>query len=302
MKLTNLKITDLINPDAKLTFLVGAGCSVDPPSNLPAGETMMEAIIRYTCAESEIDKLLGKVELEEGGKLEGLRFEQLIEIIRDRLDPDLKIINFYGECDKPNIQHFFLAEMIKNGHFVMTTNFDFLIEYALQQSGVPREEIRIIITKEDFERFSDPQELFFKRIKTLYKIHGSTMNILKVGTERNTRKSLIATIKAFGANKEGDNVFQLESFKQSAFVNLTKDRSLVVIGYSGNDDFDIVPTLKVLKDVQDIIWINYIQDDGGKEIIYEIEMEDLKNYEKLTKANQILVDIKKMDYAKRVFD
>jgi NAD-dependent SIR2 family protein deacetylase len=149
MKLTNLKITDLIIPDAKLTFLVGAGCSVDPPSCLPAGRAMMDAIIDYTCAESEIDKIK---------ELKGLRFEQLIEIIRDRLDPNLKIIDFYGECDKPNNQHFFLAEMMKKGQFVLTTNFDFLIEYALQQSGIPDEDIIPVITKEDYLTFQDPYE------------------------------------------------------------------------------------------------------------------------------------------------
>jgi len=297
MKLTNLKITDLITPDAKLTFLVGAGCSVDPPSNLPAGKTMMEALIRYTCAESEIDKLLGKVELEEGGKLEGLRFEQLIEIIRDQLDPELRIIDFYGLCDKPNIQHFFLAEMMKQGQFVLTTNVDFLIEYALQHSGVPNEEIRIVITKEDFEDFSNPQELYSNGIKTLYKIHGSTKNIIN---EEDTRKYLVATIQAFGANKEGENVFQLEAFKQPAFNKLTRNRSLVVIGYSGSDDFDIVPTLKILKDIQDIIWINYIHDDRGKEIIYEIESVDIDNNENLDKVDQILVDIKRMNYPRKV--
>ena len=74
MKPTNLTIKDLISNDEKLTFLVGAGCSVDAPSRLPAGRSMMEAIINYTCAESEIKKILD---------LEELRFEQLIEIVRD---------------------------------------------------------------------------------------------------------------------------------------------------------------------------------------------------------------------------
>ncbi len=138
MKLTNLNIKDLINNEAKLTFLVGAGCSVDAPSCLPAGRPMMEAIINYTCAESEREKILN---------LKDLRFEQLVEIVRDRLDPKLKIIDYYGQSDKPNLQHFFLAGMIKKGNFVMTTNFDFLIEYALLQSGVPKDEIIPVITK-----------------------------------------------------------------------------------------------------------------------------------------------------------
>jgi len=198
MKLINLAIKDLITPDAKLTFLVGAGCSVDPPSCLPVGRAMMDAIIDYTCVDSEISKIKD---------IEDLRFEQLIEIIRDRLDQDLRIIDFYGLCDKPNIQHFFLTEMMKQGQFVITTNFDFLIEYALQHSGIPKEEIKVIITKEDFEEFNNPQELFSQGIKTIYKIHGSTKNVIK---GESTRDSLIATIQAFGANKEGENIFQLE--------------------------------------------------------------------------------------------
>jgi len=290
MKLTNLGVKDLITPKARLTFLVGAGCSIDPPSCLPAGRTMMDAIINYTCAPSEIEKVK---------KLEDLRFEQLIEIIRDRLDPDLKIIDYYGLCDKPNLQHLFLAEMMKQGQFMLIVNFDFLIEYALRQSGVPKEEIKVVITKEDFKKFNDPQELYSNGIKALYKIHGSTKNVI---TGEPTRNSLIATIQAFGANKEGVNVFQLELFKQPAFTNLTKHRSLVVMGYSGSDDFDIVPTLKVLEHIQNIIWINHLHDDEGKELIYEIEKDDINNYETFNqKTDQILVEIKRMDFVKHIF-
>jgi len=91
MRLTNLTIRDLITPDSKLTFLAGAGCSIDPPSCLPAGRAMMDAIIDYTCAESEIEGIK---------KLKNLRFEALVEIVREGLDKELKIIDFYGLCDK----------------------------------------------------------------------------------------------------------------------------------------------------------------------------------------------------------
>ena len=287
MKLTNLTIRDLINPEATLTFLVGAGCSLDPPSCLPAGKPMMEAIIKYTCDDSEIKRILN---------LEELRFETLVEIIRDRLDPELKLIDFYGQCDKPNLHHFFLSEMIQKGHFVMTTNFDFLIEHALLQSNVPREEIKIIITKADFEYYNNPDDLFKQGKKTLYKIHGSTQNIIK---GEKTRDTLIATIQAFGSNKEGLNVFQVEPFKQKLFHNITDKRSLVIMGYSGSDDFDIVPTLKVLKNIKDVIWINFIKDDGYQEKIYEIEDNevDIRN----DKVNQILSEIQRMKYASHVY-
>jgi len=294
MPITKLKINNLLTKDTKLTFLVGAGCSVDPPSCLPIGHAMMDAIIDYTCAEPEIKQIK---------ELGQLRFEALVEILRDNLDKELKIIDYYGLCDKPNIQHFFLAEMIKRGHFVITTNFDFLIEYALQQSGVPDDDIIPVITKEDFTQFQDPNEQFYKGKKPIYKIHGSTKNIIK---NKDTRDSLIATIRAFGSNKEGENVFQLESFKQPLFLNITNERSLVVMGYSGSDDFDIVPTLKVLKNLRNVIWINHSEKVPiGKEMIFEIDANTNQllntldnNYRKVT---QILKEIQRMNNAGHIY-
>lgn len=81
-----------------LTFLIGAGCSVDKPSCLPAGREMMEALIEVSCAESEHEKLLN---------IDGLRFELLVEIIRDSLDPELIIINYYTTSESPNTAFFY---------------------------------------------------------------------------------------------------------------------------------------------------------------------------------------------------
>ena len=68
---------------------LGAGCSIDSPSCLPAGRSMMEAIVKYTCPETEISKIL---------EMKELRFESLVEIIRDRLDEELKLIEYYAQC------------------------------------------------------------------------------------------------------------------------------------------------------------------------------------------------------------
>ncbi|MHA2094438.1 MAG: tetratricopeptide repeat protein [Candidatus Hodarchaeales archaeon] len=272
MKLTNLNLNDFFNTDGKFTLLVGAGCSIDNPSCLPAGYAMMESLINHACHESDIN---GIIELMKSGQL---RFETLVEIIRDQLDPNLDLIDYYGMCDKPNIQHFFIAEMIKKGNFVMTTNFDHLIEYALNHSGVPNESIIPVITREDFEVYANPYDQ------------------LTIITQQPTKDSLIATIQAFGSNKEGENVFQLEAFKQPLFENITKERSLVIIGYSGSDDFDIVPTLKVLKQLKNVIWINYSHDlEMGKEQIFEVNEDTVNSVQKLDlnlrKVTQILLEI-----------
>lgn len=281
MKCANKIVKNFMHKDAKLTFLAGAGCSVDPPSCLPTGRTMMNEIIKYTCAESEVKKIM---------KINTLRFEELVEIVHNYLDKDLKIIEYYGECEKPNIIHFFLAEMIQKGHFVITTNFDSLIERALcQLKKVSESEIVPVITKRDFKNFSDPEELYSKGKKTVYKIHGSTTNII---TKEDTKDSLVATIQAIGSNRERLASFQIEPFKRSIFENISNRRSLVVLGYSGNDDFDIVPTLKTLQNLQNIIWIKHAKDDGGVIKGYEITTKKALFFHKLDKVNQLLLEIK----------
>ncbi|MFX0148878.1 MAG: tetratricopeptide repeat protein [Candidatus Hodarchaeota archaeon] len=289
MKASNFEIKDLLADNTNLTFLVGAGCSVDAPSCLPAGRSMIEAIIDHTCAESEHEILK---------KSQELRFEQLIEIFRDLFDHYLKIIDYYELCKIPNLIHFFLADMIKKGQFVMTTNFDFLIELALLQSGVPKEEIIPVITENDFKRYGNPSKLIKKGKKPIYKIHGSSRNII---TGEETRDSLIATIQAFGSNKEGLSVFQIEPFKAPLFKNISSDRSLVVMGYSGSDDFDIVPTLKNLKDLTNIFWFNHKNDDDGREKIFKYNINSIQPSSSLEKTDQILIDIFQMNHVKSIF-
>ncbi len=269
-----------------MSFLVGAGCSIDPPSCLLAGRQMMDEIIKFSCPKSEQKKNLNISEL---------RFEQFVEIIQNRETPFFDIIEYYDLCEKPNLQHFFLAQMIKEGHYLITTNFDCLIEYALLNSNIPKEDIIPVITKEDFNKYRNPDEWFNKRKFTIYKVHGSVKNII---TGENTKNNLIDTIHAFGSNKEGHNIFQIEPFKCPIFENISKNRSLIVMGYSGSDDFDIVPTLKVLNNFRSIIWINFDKKAGSNEKIYEIEQDEVDTSNKVT---QILIDIKKLAKIEKIY-
>lgn len=287
MKLINLTFGDLIK-GRNLTFLVGAGCSRDPPSCLPTGREMMNSIIQYTCSESEIEKIKN---------IKELRFESLVEIVRDRFDSQLKIIDYYGECSTPNLQHYYFAEMAKKGHMVMTTNFDFLIEYALLNSNISQENIIPVITEEDFNSYSNPDQIIKHGKIPIYKIHGSTHNIVS-GEE--TRDSLIATIQAFGSNKEGLNIFSVEPFKSELFDNISNNRTLVIIGYSGSDDFDIIPTIKELKGLKSVIWVNHINEEMEQVKVYEIKVT--QNDTKVnSKVDKILVDLKKKGYIKEIY-
>ncbi|MFX0076725.1 MAG: SIR2 family protein, partial [Candidatus Hermodarchaeota archaeon] len=182
IKKSSLNINQLISEEEKLTFLVGAGASVESPSKLPATNETIEALIRFSCSKSEIDNIL---------KIRDLPFEFLAGIILNSID-DVKFLDFYKESDKPNLEHFVLAEMIKKGHFLITTNFDLLLEHALLQSDVPKKKIVPVITEKDYERFSDPDKLYRSGKFPVYKIHGSPINII---TGEDTKKSFVNTLK-----------------------------------------------------------------------------------------------------------
>ncbi len=262
MKLINTSFNELIK-DKKLTFLVGAGCSVNPPSSLPTGNEMMNDIIDFSCSENfkeDIKKLIFR-------KI--LRFEQLVEIFVELIDKNLHCIDFFSECKYPNSIHLFLAHMIKKGHFVITTNFDSLIEQALIEIGIPKDLILPVITKNEILKYNNPNDIFNGGKFSVYKIHGSPTNIINNTSKSELRESLIVTIRSFVQDKKGLNIFELEPYKQEAVENLLKSRTLVVMGYSGSDDFDIIPTLESVKGINEIIWITH--DDTQDLKIWELE-------------------------------
>lgn len=80
------EIIDLIKGENKLTFLIGAGCSFNPPSNLPTGKLMMEELIKYFCYKPVQNDLL---ELLNNNKI---RFEKFMELVKSNFDSKLKIL------------------------------------------------------------------------------------------------------------------------------------------------------------------------------------------------------------------
>ncbi|MFX1538456.1 MAG: tetratricopeptide repeat protein, partial [Promethearchaeota archaeon] len=233
-------LKSLLGGEEALTFLVGAGISMEPPAGLMSAGQMMEAIIRYSAVEAAVPQLLAIPEL---------RFEYLIEAFRDRYDEDLQVLNYLEEATQPNVIHQFLAQMVQRGHFVMTTNFDTLIERAV---GLEQKNLRIVITQTDFEQYADPKANWEKGLWAVYKLHGSLTN---VQTGENTHSSVIATLDALGKHKEGE--LGVETFKKPLFKRVGQGRTLVVMGYSGGDDLDIIPTLLQMSGLRRVVWLSH---------------------------------------------
>ncbi len=269
------KIEDIFPIKEDYTFLAGAGISMDPPSNMPSAIQIVKGLLNLCSPPEEIENLLS---------LKGLRYEMIVEIIQGYFDEDLRFLDYLDIVKEPNLIHLFLSNAINKGNFVLTTNFDFLIERALMRVLPQNLHMNIypIITKEDFLSFSAPQILVNSGKYPIYKIHGTKKNII---TGIDTRESLITTMSSLGREREEGTTFAIEQYKKPAVYNLMKNHTLIALGYSGSDDFDIGPTLKEIPFLNKMIWIEHSMEDRFEVFKFNRvdNIDSLDNYPKLEK-------------------
>ena len=75
-------------------------------------------------------------------------------------DKEMGFMEYFNFCRASNIIHFLIAHSLMKKSCVITTNFDYLIEWALHDSlnETTRSRIQLVITKEDFEKIENAQE------------------------------------------------------------------------------------------------------------------------------------------------
>src|SRR5206468_1478311 len=132
---------------------------------------------------------------------------------------------------RPNAWHAFLAAALRTGCCVVTTNFDVLIENACD--GIGARPHAVVGTEVD-------DSLSAKSV--LFKIHGS------IGGENgcDPLSSVALAVRQVGLGL---------SMRQTRLLRaLIENRPLIVLGYSGRDDFDILPALLNLRRTAPGLW------------------------------------------------
>ncbi len=274
---SSLNLHELCEEQAKYTFLAGAGISMNAPSNIPSARQIVKSLLNICAPEEDQPYILD---------IKSLGYEIFVEIFQNNVDPNLRFLDYFDQITKPNIIHYFLAMMLKGKHHVITTNFDYLIELALMKIEDNLENIVLVITKKDYSKYNTPG----KNDKLMiYKLHGSKKNII---TKENTKKSLITTISSLGRDREQGETFAIEPYKKPAIINLMRDRTLIVLGYSGSDDFDISPTLLELPELNRIIWISHSTSDTPSIhlINQDVHLED-QSFHQFSSTDQMLIDL-----------
>ncbi len=263
-------LSHIFSSSGAYTFLVGAGISMDAPSNLPSARQIARIILSLCANSVEVDNLMA---------LKALRYELIVEKLQEILDKDLIFMDYFDLVKNPNVIHLMIAAMILRGNYIVTTNFDYLIEHALAHL-LPASEINRIhpvITKADYLMHKNPEELIQSKLCPVFKIHGSKMNFT---SRENTIDSLITTISDLGKDRESGEIFAIEAYKKPVMTQLMQDRVLIVMGYSGSDDFDIGPLLKELPNLRQLIWIDHVNTD-------ETEFYKIENKGSLTDESQL---------------
>ncbi len=231
---------------SKLCFLVGSGISLDSPSCQPTGFHFTEALLPRVVPAEKVGLVTALTNPESSGSVAEeyfLRFEQLLQHLLP-FDPELRVLDAYGRCDRPNSSHLALASFVRARHGIFTTNFDNLLEYALAQLGVPADEIVPVIFEEDWRKPNNGRPCH------VFKLHGSLVDF-RTGYE--SRSSLQATIQQI-ARGRGESL-QLPDWKLEPFSKALKEEDLVVLGYSGLDDFDVMPSLEGVDSARNVLWI-----------------------------------------------
>lgn len=245
----------------RLAVLLGAGASV--ASGIASGQMFNKTVTSFLTPEGLCDSAHSHRIAAASG---WVRFEQLIETLRETIDPRLLVLQYMETSWLPSYVHAWAVEALAGGAVVLTTNFDALIEIAYHRRfGQVLEQL---VTPQDYDQLRRPVD----RTPRLFKLHGSLrssdyairryqIDQLDEFSDLDQRglSTVGATLDRVGyrlASDFGFGEFLLPEEILAVLEQLLRGRDLLVVGYSGSDDFDVMPSLRRLRPVWNrTLWI-----------------------------------------------
>jgi hypothetical protein len=221
------KLADAVIHRARQTaFLVGAGVSIG--SGLPSFRDFEQSVLKLLVGDALDDKQTKDV-------MNRLRPEVLIQALWQTYGDDVFQVYRMLEGGVPNPNHFLLAEALKRGACVVTTNVDTLIEDACK-----RLRFKPVV-------FCEPKKLPKERLNgCLIKVHG-TIDRNKRGFGRYS--SIRMALDHVGRG--------IDDVTAGVMRRAVANRDLIVAGYSGNDHFSVQPFLVREPSDQAVVWFMF---------------------------------------------
>lgn len=214
---------------AGLVFLVGSFVSTFAPTNLPTGRATTKALWDKILTKSDQD-FFGN-ELEE---LKDFPFEAIMHCYPDPVGIKRIIQGLFWE-NKPNEVHNCLANALASGSIegLITTNYDLAFDTALRSAS----NVITVFDDDGYTTYLNRRAAGTIGTRPYFKIHGTA--------EPGEEETIVCNL-----NTER----KLCRWKRELLAEIVRNRTLVVIGYSGSD-FDICPELAYATGQERTIWL-----------------------------------------------
>ena len=222
-------------------FTIFCGAGISKNSGLPLANELLQYIIeKLPFDKKDIEEIVAS----------NFPFEAFMESLSENTDIS-KILDIFKEGE-PNTAHILIARLAKNGYLktIFTTNFDLLIEKALEKEGLKK--------NNDFEVYCNEEQ--FSRID-FECTEGKIIRILKIHGSIDDKNSIRTTMKAVASKTLSDKRMKVIEY----LLSTGRHKKVLILGYSCSDVFDITPQIQSIeKNQKEIIFVEHSKE--GTEI------------------------------------
>jgi NAD-dependent SIR2 family protein deacetylase len=199
-----------------IALFVGAGISRG--AGLPLANEIKDEIFQDICTPYLSTNIHPPDE-----KIHSIMLELLLQVINDYIGNSINDISAIFSSQQPIKNHLFIARMAKRGllKYIFTTNFDSLIEIALDVEGVSYYQV---FDEETFNLATNGDD-----IPWVIKLHGTIPY-----KSAKSADSMILTLNQVGKS--------LDRWKQIIIKKVLNEKSVLFMGWSDND-IDLTPRL-----------------------------------------------------------
>ena len=202
--------------DGKRKYVLFCGAGISKDAGIPTGWDILLETLRLirNQEDSEIKEYTNEdMEAYYEDNYKGATYSEIIEKLFPSIEEQRSFLKKQFEGKTPGKAHKLIAQLVKEGliRFIVTTNFDSLIEQVLDEAGL-RGKYTVISDKDQVLNSKPWNHVEICRV---YKIHGT----IEQGRIRNTEKDLE----------------QLDPEIGKDYLDVIERHGVIVLGYAGND-------------------------------------------------------------------
>ena len=234
-----------------VAVFVGSGLSIADPTALPLANEAIVSLLNLDWVDAEEKFSYTEDLITKNTNLYKIRFEHLLSTFQEWNRHDFGTLLKQFADAEPNWYHEKIARLFSEAKLslIITTNFDSCLEKALEKNKI----LPKIIINEQYISNTNPRDGV-----NVFKIHGSISRDEK-------------GYHALGLGATLESIYSgLREWKEQLLINILDTHTVVFLGYSGSDSYDINPVL-LSHPSPHLLWVMHKTGDVEKPIPPEVK-------------------------------